>query len=174
MVDFDQLWKAVPEREAMRVTTAIGSIRRVEGLSQYVVSGDIGAAAAGVGVDASGVGALGLVSGDVYSVRLARDRMLIVSNKELALEPGWNNAGYAVTDMSALGVFEIDGALADEIVSRATTPPLAGPSAAISFARVEAVLYRCRKGEAVRVHVDPSLTPYVWNWFQVVLPMISG
>lgn len=172
MADIGEMWGAIPHREAMRINTPIGSICRLGGLSQHVVSGNLAAAAAIAGVDASGVGVLGLARGDAYSVRLARDRLMIVASKEGVFEPGWSTASIAVTDVSALDVFEIDGALADELISRATTPPLSGPSACVIFARVNASLYRCREGEAVRLHIDPSLTPYFWNWCTTVLPMI--
>ena len=174
MAEFGAMWGAVPDRTAMRVETGIGSVRRLDGLRQRMVSGDIAAAAGQAGVDAVGAGALGLASGDAYSVRLARDRLLIVAGRDL--DPGWSDAGYAVSDMSALDVFEIDGKLADEIVSRATTLPLsgpgAGPSAAVTFAGVDAFVYRHRQGEAIRVHVDPSLSAYLWAWFGTVLAMI--
>jgi len=172
MRDLGQVWAAIPDAQAMRLETAIGTVRRVESLAQVVVSGNIAAAAQGVGVDSVGAGALGLVSGDRYSVRLARDRLLIVSTDGLSLTPGWHDAGYAVTDMSALAVFEIDGQLADEIVARATTLPLSGPSpsATVLFAGISTHLYRHTDHASVRVHVDPSQAAYVWEWFNTVLP----
>lgn len=170
MADFDEIWGAVPERGTLRLETPIGTIRWLGRLWQHMVSGDIAAAAGSAGVDAAGVGALGLATGDAYSVRLARDRLLIVSGGGEGVAPGWHDAGYAVSDMSALDVIEIDGELADAIVGRATTLPLSGtgPSAAVAFAGVDAYVYRHGEAAALRVHVDPTLSPYLWTWFNAV------
>lgn len=169
MAEFGAMWGTVPEREAMCLETPAGTIRWLGGLRQHMVSGDIAAAARAARVDEAGVGALGLAAGDAYSLRLARDRLLIVGGEGLA--PGWHDAGYAISDMSALDVIEVEGQLADAIVARATTLPLSGgsPSAAVAFAGVDAYVYRHGASAALRVHVDPTLSPYLWAWFDAVL-----
>lgn len=171
MDDTAAIWAEAPDRETMLLETGTGSVRRLAGLAQHMVSGDIAAAAVSAGVNHTGVGALGVAAGHTYSVRVARDRLLVVTNGDVTLRPGWNDSGYAVSDMSAIDVFEIEGALAEEIVNRATTLPLsgAGPSAAIIFAHVEVYLYRHMEHDTIRVHVDPSMTSYVWDWFKAVL-----
>lgn len=167
-----KLWRALPDRHTMRLEGGGLRISNIPGLSQYLASGQISLAAAAAGVSAAGAGALGIASGNSYSVRVARDRLLVVSSHEKLLTPGWNDQGYAVTDMSAaLEVFEFDGPLCSEIVKRATTLPLSGesPCAALAFAGISACLYCYRSDQVLRLHIDRALSAYVWEWLETML-----
>ena len=166
--DATQLWRALP-KEDYRIEIAGALVRTVNVGAQFLVSGALDKAADAAGVSPEGAGALGLVTGPRFSLRLARERLLIVSDDEEALTPGWHDHGYAVTSMSgALIVFEIAGQRAIEIVKRATTLSLAEPgrSAAVSFAGANAYLYRFGEEGTIRVHVDRGLAGYLWQWFE--------
>lgn len=170
-IDTHKLWQDIPDLETARLTMPGALIRNVSVGSQYMVSGALALAAAKAGVDAEGAGALGIVSGAKYSLRLARERLLIVSDEAEALSPGWNDEGYAVTPMgAALAVFEISGARAIEIVKRATVISTAapGPCAAVNFAGATACLYRFGNLETVRLHIDRGLAPYLWQWIETL------
>jgi len=171
MPEHEREWARLPERDQQLDVPGI-AIRNVVGLSQYMVSGKLEAVARRVGVSGEGVGALGLASGARYSVRLARDRLLIVAAEDGLLEPGWHDDGYAVTGMSAaLEIFELTGPLSLDIVKRATTLALTGPSpsAVTLFAGVAASVYRFEDEQKIRVHLDRGLAPYIWEWLETSL-----
>jgi heterotetrameric sarcosine oxidase gamma subunit len=173
MVELDTtlLWKSHPDFDSKRLETRDVRIRNVDVGAQYVVSGAYAKAAAKAGVEPEGAGALGLVTGRRYALRLARERFLIVSEDAAALSSGWHEDGYAVTEMSgALVVFEFSGTGAIEIVKRATTLSLdaPGPCAAVSFADVAGCLYRSGAEDCFRLHVDRGLAPYLWEWFETL------
>ena len=135
------------------------------------VSGALAIAASRAGVDAEGAGLLGIVSGTTYALRMARDRMLVVTGAGDPLVPGWNDEGYAVTPMSgALAVIEISGPNALHVIKRSTVIPTSAPGrcAAISFAGVTVCLYRFEQEATFRLHVDRGLAPYLWHWFEAM------
>ena len=169
-------WDRLPDRETHRLDAPGISVRNVVGLTLTMVSGDLAAAARRAGVDANGVGALGLASGERYGVRLARDRLLVVCAGDGLLADGWHENGYAVSGMSAaLEIFELAGPLSLEIVKRATTLShvAPGPCAATIFAGVTACVYRFDDGETVRVHLDRGLAPYLWDWLRAQMDAMA-
>lgn len=171
MPEPEREWARLPDRDTRRLDATGISIRNIVGLTQYMVSGNLKAAARRVAISADGVGALELASGARYSVRLARDRLLVVCAEDGLLQPGWNENGYAVSGMSAaLEIFELTGPQALEIVKRATALAHTGPSpcAATSFAGVTACVYRFEGDRTVRVHLDRGLAPYLWDWLRAL------
>lgn len=174
MADIANIWQDLDDVVPTRLDTPKGVVRQlVEPIHQYIVSGDLSEAANHAGVDAEGLGALARTEADTYSVRLARDRMLIVSNSEVYERSGWNAAGYAVTAVhGGMAVIDADAALADAIIQRATTLELTGTgrSAMVEFAGIRGIVYF--HGDRLRVHVDQSHTRYVWTWLREILSMI--
>jgi sarcosine oxidase gamma subunit len=167
-IDQDGLWRSLPDLNAENLVVGAARIRAIDVGGQFLVSGALDQAAAAAGVDSGGAGALGRVSGTHFSVRLARDRLLIVSDDDAILTPGWHEEGYAVTEMTgAFTVFEISGPDAMDVVKRASTIETAipSPSAAVNFAGIGAVLYRHGPDNAIRVHVERGLAAYLWQWF---------
>ncbi|MGD9915027.1 MAG: hypothetical protein AB7S80_13170 [Rhizobiaceae bacterium] len=174
MRDHEETWARLPSSPS-GIDRAGITVRELGGLSQLLVSGEIGKAARLAGIDGTGVGALGSASGERYAVRVARDRMLIVATAALSIGDGWHEDGFAVTAMSAgLTVFEIGGDLADDVVRRATTLSLSnpGPCAATRFADINGFLYR-HEG-ALRLHVDRGLAAYVWQWLETLLGLMAA
>jgi sarcosine oxidase gamma subunit len=170
-------WQPLPESATAALATDGLSVSEVTGLDEHLVSGDLAEAAAAFGVDATGVGALGLACGARYAVRLARDRMLVVGASPDAPRPGWHAEGFAVSDVGGgSAVFVFEGAKVGEIVARATSLPLTGPSpsAAVVFAGVAGTLYRHDRPERLRLHVDRGHAAFVWQWLEAVLPQLSG
>lgn len=166
--NFADRWPAAPDWASARIEGAGFTVRSVAGLHQLLVSGDLDAWNRASGLTGQGVGALGLAKGKAWQARVARDRLLAVSEKPFKVEPGWHGEGFAVTRMdAALHVFEAEGKGLDGIVARATTLDPAGksPSAALLFAGVNAVAYRHGAADRLRVHVDRGLAAYLWEWF---------
>ncbi|AWC24054.1 sarcosine oxidase subunit gamma family protein [Aminobacter sp. P9b] len=169
MRNLAEKWTAMPDWQTVVIDTPSFAIRSVSGLNQFLVSGDLAAWSRTAGIALQPVGAFGEAMGDTYTVQVARDRLLVVSALPSTVAQGWHEQGFAVTKVSAgIQVFEIEGAAAAELVARATTldPGKASASAAISFAGINAVVYR--HGERIRVHVDRSLAAYFWSWVATV------
>lgn len=169
MVELDthKLWQETPDLGTASLSMSGALLRKVTVGSQYMVSGAIALAAAKAGVDISGAGAFGVVAGTKYSLRLARERLLIVSDTAV-LAAGWHEDGYALTPMGgALAVFDISGPRAIEIVKRGTATSISNPGscAAVSFAGAIAFLCRVENEETIRIHVDRGLASYLWQWF---------
>jgi len=170
MLDHADRWNAAPDWATARLTGKNVAIRNIALPEQALISGDLAAFAGAAGMDATGVGAFGRTEGEVYTVRLARDRLLAVGALYEGIREGWNEAGFAVTATSGADhVFELSGDGLSDLLARATTcdPTGSSPSAAIGFAAVPAVAYR--HGDALRVHVERGLAVYVWTWLDTVL-----
>ena len=161
-------WPEVPNWKTDELLGNGVSVKTVPDLKQWMVSGNLAAWNEVSGHSGPGVGALGLTEGETYQVRLARDRLLAV-NCQKEISPGWHDAGFALTDMSAaFHIFEFTGPKVSEIVSRATTldPSNPGRSATTAFAGVVASLYHYEKHDTLRVHVDRGFAPHIWTWVQ--------
>lgn len=174
MADIANIWQDLDDVVPAQLDTQKGVVRQlVEPIYQYIVSGDLSQAAKNAGVDAEGLRALADTYADTYSVRLARDRMLVVSHSELFDRSGWYEEGYAITPVhGGMSVIDADAALADAIIQRATTLELTGTgrSAMVEFAGIRGIVYF--HGDRLRVHVDQSHARYVWTWLREVLSMI--
>ncbi|MGO9770576.1 MAG: hypothetical protein ACLPSW_13665 [Roseiarcus sp.] len=177
MRDLGAKWTAVPDwSNAVLEAPGLKVVTRL-GLIQHLVSGDLEAFAARAGLSGTGVGAFALADGDRYMVRLARDRVLAVGDPGFDASPGWHDAGFAVTPMSAgFHVFEIAGRSVSAVVSRATTldPSVGSPSASMAFAGAAAVAYFHGDAETLRLHVDRGLAAYLWTWLSAVAGNLSG
>jgi len=160
----------VPDWATARLTALGLEIDSVGGLEQILVSGDLAAALRDIAGGAKPVGFYAIASGDPYAVRLARDRALVVSTREIAAGAGWQEPGYAATPVSGFyHVFDFSGPGIPTLLGRATTldPGAASPSAAVGFAGINAVVYRHESQDRLRVHVERGLAPYLWQWLRV-------
>lgn len=169
MRNLAEKWPIPPRWEAAVLQRDDVTARTVSGLNQLLVSGAFDAWNRASGMSGAGVGAADVASGDRYAVRVARDRMLVVSERLLSIEAGWHDKGFAVTAMdAALHVFEISGAGVDRLLARGTTldPRNGSPAASLLFAGVNVVLYRFDEARKIRVHVDRGLAPYLWEWLE--------
>ncbi|MER9298916.1 hypothetical protein NKI38_20845 [Mesorhizobium sp. M0621] len=175
MRNLAEKWSVAPDWQSAVITTPGLVVRAVLDLNQLMVSGDLDVWARTSGIDGTGVGAFGAAQGDRYAARLARDRLLVVSNSPLAIATGWHAKGFAVTTISAgLQVFEVEGTALDAFIARGTTldPNQAGASAALSLAGISAIVYR-HDGK-LRIHVDRGLAAYLWTWMETAAGNITA
>lgn len=162
MRDLAQSWPRIPnwagtayEGRGVHVTT-------VHGLTQHLISGNIG-------LFSTDIGALGVASGDRATVRVARDRVLVTNADPALVTPGWHAEGFAATDVSAMyHIFEISGAGVPDLLREALLidPENAGPSAAVMFAGLQAILYYQGSRETLRLHVERGHAAYLVNWLE--------
>jgi sarcosine oxidase gamma subunit len=166
--DRSKFWTASPDWTTAAIRRDDWHARAVLGLGQVLVSGKIAGAVEALAPSAPETGLWGVVEKDPHVVRIARDRALIVSAGELAVEPGWRSDGWAATPADDVyAVLEIGGAGLPALVSEATAADLdAGSrSAAIMFAGIASLLYRTGQTTA-RLHVERPLATYVWQWLE--------
>lgn len=168
MRDLAEKWPAAPDWSATIEEGGV-SIRTVSRLSQSLVSGDLAAWARASGMAGEGVGAGMVASGEKYTVRIARDRMLAVGDRPFSIGPGWHDAGFAVSAIDAgLHVFEVRGPGLPDVLARGATIDLkkTGPSASVLFAGISILLYHHDSVERARIHVDRGLASYLWEWLE--------
>lgn len=168
MRDRGAFWRPAPDRAGAEIRRDGFSARRLPGLGQSLVSGDLRAAKASLAPDAVEVGLWGIAFGESALVRIARDKALLVTPQPLTVAPGWNAAGFVATPCDdAYSAFEISGERLRDVVGEGTAanPDAGSPSASVLFAGVPALLYRTA-AETARLHVEAPLAAYVWTWLE--------
>jgi sarcosine oxidase gamma subunit len=167
MLDHGKKWPEPVMWDGARVDVDGLSVVSKPGLAQHYVSGDLDGFLT-KHLLAAPIGLLGQASGERYTVRMARDRMLVVGIGDDELVTGWDDVGgCGITRMSsALHVFEIAGPRALELLARGCVfdPANAGPCSTIQFAGVTVSLYRYGGSDFVRLHIDRGLASYLWSW----------
>ena len=165
--DRSKFWTASPDWTTAAIRRDDWQARAVLGLGQVLVSGRIADAVEALAPGAPEVGLWGVAENNPHVVRIARDRALIVSSGELAVEPGWRDGWAATPADDVYAALEIDGAGVSDVVREATAADLdAGSlSAAIMFAGIPCLLYRTGRTTA-RLHVERPLATYVWHWLE--------
>ncbi|MFZ5675109.1 MAG: hypothetical protein ACOZAM_19295 [Pseudomonadota bacterium] len=169
MRDLAEKWSRVPDWRTATLETPGLVVRSLTGFSQYLVSGDLAAWYRQTGMDDIAAGALSVAQGERYALRVARDRILAVSEAPFGIAPGWHSGGFAVSTFDAgLHMFEIEGPDMPSLFARATTLDPAGTtaSAALLFAGANALCYRHGHADRLRVHIDRALAPYLWKWLE--------
>jgi hypothetical protein len=167
MRDLTTSWPPVPDWRHARLYRDDITVRSIFVASQHLVSGNLEGFAAKAGLPDQGAGAFAEVSGERYALRIARDRILMVNGRADALDPGWHEDGYAVTDVSAMyHVFEIEGGGMDALIGEAMfiDPNGQSPSASTMFAGQGAIVYR--HDGRLRVHVERGFAPFLWQWLE--------
>ncbi|PBC01497.1 hypothetical protein [Mesorhizobium sp. WSM3860] len=169
MRNLAEKWPAAPDWTTAVLNKDGISVRTLGGLNQLLISGDLTAWAQASGLAGEGVGAGAVASGDKYMLRIARDRILAVSQRPLPVAAGWHEDGFAVSVMDAgLHVFEIEGPGLAGLVAKGTArdPGQASRSASVLFAGVTVLFYRFGGPDRARLHVDRGLAPYLWEWLE--------
>lgn len=173
MLDLDRgaFWAAPPDWRQDEIRRDGFMARRISRLSQVLVSGNLAAARNVLARGAPEVGLWQIVDGASYCVRVARDRMLVVSVLPLTFEPGWHSDGWAATPADDLyAVIQLEGRDLERLISEGTGADLAAgsPSASILFAGIPALLYRITP-QTAHLHVDASHAAYLWTWLETRL-----
>lgn len=168
MHDRAKFWTPVPEWESARIERDGFSARRVGGLGQTLLSGDLDAAITALAPGAKEVGLWGLADANACAVRIARDRALLVTPAPLDVSPGWRGGWVATPCDDAYTVLEVAGDALLEVIAEGTSADLqAGSrSAAVLFAGVTVFLWRTAPA-TVRLHVDSPLAAYLWTWLEM-------
>lgn len=167
MRDLTASWPAVPAWTDVSLDRGDLRVKTTTLQSQHLVSGNLAAFAAKAGLPDTGAGLFQQVSGERYSLRVARDRVLVVNGAAETLGPGWHLEGYAVTDVSATyHVFEFEGDGIEALLQEAmfVDPSIQSPSAAATFVGQAAIVYY-RDGKLC-LHVERGFAPFIWQWLE--------
>lgn len=162
MRDLAQSWPRIPDWSGTTYEGRGIHVATVHGLAQHLISGNFSAFGAEIG-------ALGVAPDDRAVIRLARDRVLVTNADPALVAAGWHGDGYAATDVSAMyHVFDIIGTGLPALLGEALLidPENAGPSAAVVFAGLQAVLYCVGSRDRLRLHVERGHAAYLVNWLE--------
>lgn len=165
MRDRGKFWTPAPDWRTARIERDGLSARRIAGLGQTLISGNLRAGVAALAPGAPEAGLWSLLETDRYLVRIARDRGLLVTSESLHVAPGWREGYVATPCDDAYAVIELAGDRLANVMAEATSADLeAGSrSAAVLFAGVTVFLYRAGASTA-RLHVESPLASYLWKW----------
>jgi hypothetical protein len=120
--------------------------RRLGGLGQTLISGNLDAAVAGLAPGAPMLGLYALAPESAHTLRIGRMSALLITPAPLAVMDGWRDGWCATNVDDAWAAVEISGADAPQALMQATSADLASgsPSAAVFVFGVRGLLARTR------------------------------
>jgi hypothetical protein len=141
--------------------------RRLGGLGQTLISGDLVAAVAGLAPGAPMLGLYALAPEGAHALRIGRMSALLITPAPLAVMDGWRDGWCATNVDDAWAAVEISGADAPQALMQATSADLASgsPSAAVFVFGVRGLLARTPSG--FRVHIESP-------WLETLLTWLDG
>ena len=141
--------------------------RRLSGLGQTLISGDLVAAVAGLAPGAPMLGLYALAPAGAHALRIGRTSALLVTPAPLAVVDGWRDGWCATSVDDAWAAVEISGADAPQALTQATSADLASgsPSASVLLFGLPGLLARTSSG--FRVHIESP-------WLETLLTWLDG
>jgi hypothetical protein len=141
--------------------------RRLSGLGQTLISGDLDAAIADLAPGAPMLGLYALAPEGAHGLRIGRTSALLVTPAPLAVFDGWRDGWCATSVDDAWAAVEISGEDASQALMQATSADLASgsPSAAVIYFGLRGLLVRTPSG--FRVHVESP-------WLETLLTWLDG
>ena len=141
--------------------------RRLGGLGQTLISGDLDAAIAALAPGAPMLGLYALAPESAHALRIGRTSALLVTPAPLSVLEGWRDGWCATSVDDAWAAVEISGADAAQALMQATSADLASgsPSAAVLVFGLRGLLARTASG--FRVHVESP-------WLETLLAWLDG
>jgi hypothetical protein len=168
MTDRARRWAPVPDWRTARLQGTGWSVRRVGGVGQTLVSGDLSAALAELAPEVPSIGLWAMAERHEYAVRIARDRTLLVQSAPSKGTPVRHGPGFVATRADdVFAVFEVEGEGLAGLAAELTSADLAAesPSAATLVCGIFGLLYRTGRDRA-RIHVEAAHAAYVWRWLE--------
>lgn len=141
--------------------------RRLDGLGQTLISGDLEAAVAGLAPGAPTLGLYALAPEGAHALRIGRTSALLITPEPLATADGWR-AGWCATSVDdGWAAVDVSGEDAPQALMQATSADLASasPSAAVLVFGLRGLLARTAPG--FRVHVEAP-------WLETLLGWLDG
>jgi hypothetical protein len=141
--------------------------RRLRGLGQTLISGDLDAAVAGLAPAAPMLGLYALLPAGAHALRIGRMSALLVTPAPLVAADGWRDGWCATGVDDGWVAVEVSGEDAAQALMQATSADLASgsPSAAVLVFGLRGLLARTPSG--FRVHVEAP-------WLETLLAWLDG
>jgi hypothetical protein len=143
------------------------TVRRLGGLGQTLISGDLDAAIADLAPSAPMLGLYALAPESAHALRIGRQSALLVTPAPLSVVEGWR-AGWCATRVDdGWAAVDVSGADAAQALMQATSADIASdsPSTAAMIFGLRGLLAQTPSG--FRVHVE---TP----WLEMLLTWLDG
>ncbi len=141
--------------------------RRLGGLGQTLISGDLDAAVTGLAPAAPMLGLYSLLPAGAHALRIGRMSALLVTPARLSVADGWRDGWCATGVDDGWAAVEVSGEDAAQALMQATSADLASgwPSAAVLVFGLRGLLARTPSG--FRVHVEAP-------WLETLLAWLDG
>jgi hypothetical protein len=141
--------------------------RRLGGLGQTLISGDLDAAVGALAPGAPMLGLYALAPEGVHALRIGRTRALLITPAPLGAADGWRDGWCATSVDDGWTAVAISGADASQALMQAPSADLASgsPSAAVLVFGLRGLIARTPTG--FRVHIE---TP----WLETLLAWLAG
>jgi hypothetical protein len=160
-------WPAARGAAGLLIDRQRLTVRRLGGLGQTLISGDLDAAFAEFAPGAPMLGLYALAPESAYALRIGRQSALLVTPAPLSVVEGWRDRCCATRVGDGWAAVEVSGADAAQALMQATSADLASdsPSAAVLVFGLRGLLARTPSG--FHVHVE---TP----WLETLLVWLDG
>jgi hypothetical protein len=160
-------WPAARGAAVLLIDRQRLTVRRLGGLGQTLISGDLDAAVADLAPGAPMLGLYALALNAAHALRIGRQSALLVTPTPLTPQEGWRDGWCATSVDDGWAAIEISGDDAAQALMQATSADLASgsPSAAVLVFGLRGLLARTPSG--FRVHVE---TP----WLETLLTWLDG
>jgi hypothetical protein len=141
--------------------------RRLDGLGQTLISGDLDAALAALAPGAPMLGLYALAPAGAHGLRIGRTSALLVTPAPIAAHDGWRD-GWAATGVDdGWAAVEVSGADAGNALMQATSADLASGSASAAALVFGLRGLIARTPAGFRVHVEAP-------WLETLLGWLDG
>jgi hypothetical protein len=160
-------WPAVRSAAGLLIDRQRLTVRRLGGLGQTLISGNLEAAIADLAPSAPTLGLYALAPKGAHALRIGRMSALLVTPAPLAISEGWRDGWCATAVDDGWVAVEVSGDDAAQALVQATSADLASgsPSAAVLIFGLRGLLARTPSG--FRVHVEAP-------WLETLLTWLDG
>jgi hypothetical protein len=144
------------------------SARRLGGLGQTLISGDLDSALAALAPGAPMLGLYALAPASAHALRIGRTSALLVTPAPLAVLDGWRDGWCATSVDDGWAAVEVSGEDAAQALMQATSADLASasPSAAVFVFGLRGLIARVPTG--FRVHIESPWVETLCTWLNGV------
>ncbi len=141
--------------------------RRLDGLGQTLISGDLEAAIASLAPGAPTLRLYALAPAGAHALRIGRTSALLITPAPLSVVDGWRDGCCATSVDDGWAAVEVSGADAPGALMQATSADLASasPSAAVMIFGLRGLVAKTSSG--FRVHIEAP-------WLETLLGWLDG
>jgi hypothetical protein len=160
-------WRAARGGAELLIDRQRLTARRLSGLGQTLISGDLEKAVAALAPGAPMLGLYALAPEGAHALRIGRTSALLVTPAPLAAADGWRDGWCATSVDDGWAAVEVKGEDAGHALMQATSADLASgsPSAAVFVFGLNGLLAKTPSG--FRVHIEAP-------WLETLLGWLDG